>query len=843
MVKIRHRFTAFAVLIGVVPTIAGLATSSPAVAAPALAPGVVDAGVSLSGHGWGHGYGLSQWGAYGYAVDHGWTASQILDHYYGGTVAGTVPLDTVVAVRLQNLDGAQTAVVSESGGLKVDGVAGGPWKSVLAREVAPSTYRVWARSDAQVCPSSAEDPATTGWTVIADSVAGQVNIRTQADSSNTTSYGDLAAVCEPGGKVRSYRGLIRAVNDTAGGNRTVNEVPLEHYLRAVIAKEMSPSWATAGGGRGAQALQAQAVAARSYALAENRYSYARTCDLVCQYYMGAAVRSSVSGAYTRVEYPDTDAAVQATAGVVRRVGNTSGAIAYTMFSASSGGWTMPGTGGLLPFPAVIDEGDDTSLNPNYSWSTTIAGSTVSAKYPAIGTFTSLTVLARNGYGDWGGRVTSLSITGSAGSVTVTGDAFKSAMGLKSNWFTVNDGSAQPASPSPSTSPATTPVTAPATAAGSGCNGRTAPPVTGALTAAPAARYTPLEPVRLIDTRVGLGTSRLPLGAGCTLVIATGLGETATAAAVNITAIEPAAGGFVTAYSCGVERPTVSVVQALARKVVAGMAVVPLGGGGKICIYSNVAMDVVVDLFGSYASDSGVAYEPMAATRLYDSRSGQSPLAAGTMMRIPVVRSGGAPAGATAAALTVHATNAVGGGYVTVYPCSATRPVVSSLNTVSGSSVTNHVEVALNGTGEVCVYVSNAMHVVVDLSGWFGTGATTRFYAVPPFRAVDTRIGTGLSGAFAAGADRAVTLAGSGGLPASGTLRAVMAEVTAVDPSGAGYITIHPCLSPVPGVSMVRYVSGANAANVVASPDDASGRWCITASAAAHVLVDVSGYFA
>lgn len=498
---------------------------------------------------------------------------------------------------------------------------------------------------------------------------------------------------------------------------------------------------------------------------------------------------------------------------------------------------MPGTGGLLPFPAVVDEGDDTPSNPNYSWTATLAGSTISAKYPAIGTFNSLVVVARNGYGDWGGRVTSLMITGSAGSVTVTGDAFKSAMGLKSNWFTVNDGSAPPASPAP------TPVTPPATAAGSGCNGRTAPPVTGVLSAAPAARYTPLEPVRLIDTRIGLGTSRVPLGAGCTLVVATGLGDTATAAAVNITAIEPTAGGFVTAYSCGVARPTVSVVQALPRKVVAGMAVVPLGSGGNICIYSNVAMELVVDLFGSYASDSGVAYEPMAAARLYDSRSVQSPLAAGTMVRIPVVRSGGAPAGATAAALTVHATNAVGGGYVTVYPCSTTRPVVSSLNTVSGSSVTNHVEVALNGAGEICVYVSNAMHVVVDLSGWFGTAATTRFYAVPPFRAVDTRIGTGLSGAFAAGADRAVTLAGSGGLPASGTLRAVMAEVTAVDPVAAGYITIHPCLSPVPGVSMVRYVSGANAANVVASPDDASGRWCITTSAVAHVLVDVSGYFA
>ena len=61
--------------------------------------------VTLDGHGYGHGYGLSQWGAYGYAVDHGWSSAQILDHYYGGTVAASMPLDTRITVRLQLLDG------------------------------------------------------------------------------------------------------------------------------------------------------------------------------------------------------------------------------------------------------------------------------------------------------------------------------------------------------------------------------------------------------------------------------------------------------------------------------------------------------------------------------------------------------------------------------------------------------------------------------------------------------------------------------------------------------------------------------------------------------------------
>lgn len=388
----------------------------------------------LSGRGSGHGYGLSQWGAYGYAVDFGWSASQILDHYYGGTVSGTVPLDTTIAVRLQNLDNLQTAVVNANGRLVVDGVAGGPWKSVLAREVGPSVYSVWARSDAQVCPAATGDPVASGWTLVAASVSPVVNIRSTADVA-TTAFSDLPALCEPSGQVRSYRGVIRAVNGTDGENRTVNELPIEHYLRAVIAKEMSPSWANAGGGRGAQALQAQAVAARSYGLAEKRYSYAKTCDLVCQYYRGAAYRNSIGGSYIQVEYPSTDAAVLATAGVVRRVGNTSGPIAYTMFAASTGGWTTNGIGSLMPFPAVRDEGDATPLNPRHTWTATITGAAISAKYPSIGTFMSITILARNGIGEWGGRVTSLRVNGTAGSVTVSGESFRSAFGLTSTWFT------------------------------------------------------------------------------------------------------------------------------------------------------------------------------------------------------------------------------------------------------------------------------------------------------------------------------------------------------------------------------------------------------------------------
>lgn len=188
------------------------------------------ASVTIDGHGNGHGYGLSQWGAYGYAVDHGWTWTQILDHYYGGTVAGTVPVDSMITVRLQNLDDAQTTVVGEQAGWWWMGSAvarGSPCSS--ARSLPAHT--AWARTDAQVCPGASGDPATSGWAVVADSIAAQVNVRTQADSSPQPPATRTWRRCASRtARSAQYSGVIRAINDANGANRTVNEVRLEHYI-------------------------------------------------------------------------------------------------------------------------------------------------------------------------------------------------------------------------------------------------------------------------------------------------------------------------------------------------------------------------------------------------------------------------------------------------------------------------------------------------------------------------------------------------------------------------------------------------------------------------------------
>ena len=132
----------------------------------------------------------------------------------------------------------------------------------------------------------------------------------------------------------------------------------------------------------------------------------------------------------------TVAAVQATAGEVRRYADNS--IALTEFALSTGGHTAPQSEGN-GFPAVDDQGDDTVINTRQVWTVTINSTDIEAAYPSVGQFSSIQVIARNGLGAWGGRTRGLLVTGSAGSVTVNianllDDSFRQTFRLYSDWY-------------------------------------------------------------------------------------------------------------------------------------------------------------------------------------------------------------------------------------------------------------------------------------------------------------------------------------------------------------------------------------------------------------------------
>lgn len=369
---------------------------------------VVAPDVVLVGHGWGHGRGMGQYGAYGYAVDQGWSSAEILNHFYGGTRSGSIG-NPYLTVRLTSLEGSADPLKSA-----------GSWIT-SAQAFTVGNLLVAKGSAARVVPFG------TSWKVFitlhgcaagnnfGPYVVTSATMATTADPGADTTK--MLKICASG---RSYRGSLSPVLD-GSSVFIVNRLPMDSYLRGVVPRESPASWGDAGRGRGMAALQAQAVAARSYAEAGDDYPpYAKICDTnACQVYGGAAEQG------VALENARTDKAITSTAGQVRL--DASNKVVRTEYSSSTGGWTAPG--GL--WPAVRDQGDTES--PFHTWTRTLDGAALASRY-GVGTFRRILDIAQNGLGAEGGRVAEVEIVGSIASRTVSGSRFAADWNLDSNWF-------------------------------------------------------------------------------------------------------------------------------------------------------------------------------------------------------------------------------------------------------------------------------------------------------------------------------------------------------------------------------------------------------------------------
>jgi SpoIID/LytB domain protein len=420
--------------------IAAIITSlSPAPTPVHAADGQLPASYVIYGRGFGHGRGLSQYGSYGWATAYGWSWQQILDFYYGGATGNVVaPIDNpndTIRVWLSAMGTYQTGVVADvqNAVFLEDPVPGRVWTSLVAREVSEKVYRVWG-STSRRCTLPSQDPVTVGFELIGD-VANAASFSTQVGQDPAAAPTQTIGLCEPKSdrahRVRYYRGIIRAVNNSRNENRTINVTTMESYLRGVVPRESPASWGDVAGGAGMNALRAQSVAARSYASTENRYAgLANTCDTQdCQVYMGAAVREGVSEQPYSLEDPRTDAAIAETAGIVIRGRN--GAVVRTEFSSSNGGRTAGGV-----FTAQEDPGDLAANSSLMVWTRSVSAAQLQQRYPQIGTLTSLTTSHDGLGGDWNGYTTEVTVTGTTGSVKMSGWAFRTAFDLPAPWYGV-----------------------------------------------------------------------------------------------------------------------------------------------------------------------------------------------------------------------------------------------------------------------------------------------------------------------------------------------------------------------------------------------------------------------
>jgi stage II sporulation protein D len=415
--------------------IVSLAHAGPA-SADEIYPRPADQSVTLAGHGYGHGHGMSQWGAYG-AARSGLLWSDIMRFYYPGTVQTTIAQPTI-RVKVTGLLGS-TARVANDGNLQASFGTGhtGAWTLPTAESSGAKIvdYRIELGAQSPGVPTKAVLRYATNAGVVKTYVTApgnQINIRSLT--------GAAVRGIAPNGTYISYPGEFRGILVGAAGTEAVTPVVangLDTYLRGVVPSEMPASWS-------AEALKSQAVAARSYAYYElnhpqNAASY-DTCDTTsCQVYKGSTWQSGST--VTSIEQPSSNAAITATGNIVLTY---NGASAFTQFSAANGGYMTAGSQPYLV--GATDPYDGVVPNSAHSWTAEVSVAAIQSRWPSIGLYRDMRIVSRDGHGEWGGRVQSMVLEGNSGSVTMSGATFRTAFGLKSEWFIPTDPPFTPAYP-------------------------------------------------------------------------------------------------------------------------------------------------------------------------------------------------------------------------------------------------------------------------------------------------------------------------------------------------------------------------------------------------------------
>lgn len=249
---------------------------------------------------------------------------------------------------------------------------------------------------------------------------------------------------------------------------------------------------------------------------------------------------------------------------------------------------------------------------------------------------------------------------------------------------------------------------------------------------------PTAPRRIVDTR----HSGDPLQAGQVKRIRVagtpGIPATATAAMLNLTVVDTAGDGFLSAYPCPVSGnavPNASTLNFQPGDTVAAFTMTALSGG-DICIWSNQSAQLIVDTFG-WVTGSG-AIRVKNPTRVLDTRNGiwsTGPAAGGQTITLRVAGRGGVPNTARAALLTLTVADVSAHGFVTAWPCDEKKPNASVLNFWPGAVRANSALLKLShANGEICLsaYTSDGSSVslIADAVGWV-PGSISRPPVPPP----------------------------------------------------------------------------------------------------------------
>jgi hypothetical protein len=279
----------------------------------------------------------------------------------------------------------------------------------------------------------------------------------------------------------------------------------------------------------------------------------------------------------------------------------------------------------------------------------------------------------------------------------------------------------------------------------------------------------------------------------------------------------------------------------------------------VSITSTLTDDIISGQIPPFVSKSGT-YFPLPPTRVIDTRgNGIGPtgaLKAIGVYTFQVAGTGGVPSNAIAITGNLTVTGATGAGYVSVGPQIWGWPDFSTLNFPAKDDRANGVTVPLSDLGQLQAYYGassgKTVQLILDVTGYFLAGTSGKGYvAFGPKRILDTRPGAdhvGLDGKFVAGVSRQIQVAGVGGLPAAGSITAVVGNITVASPTAKGYVFLSPNPTTSPGSSTINFPAGDVRANNVVVPINPDGTLSAiyssaTGGATTDLILDISGYFA
>lgn len=365
---------------------------------------------------------------------------------------------------------------------------------------------------------------------------------------------------------------------------------------------------------------------------------------------------------------------------------------------------------------------------------------------------------------------------------------------------------------------------------------------------------PYGPTRLLDTRKGLGAPRAKVPTGSRIVLqVAGTGDIpsdATAVAVNLTATDTTANGYVTAG----QSSTVSNLNYRAGQTIANSAIVPLDPGGTIEIANagnkGGLADLIMDVTGYFTKADASQYGPAPLQRILDTRHGtgakQAQVPGGAGVPVTIAGIDSIPADATAVAVHVTVTDTAGNGWIAAEPDGAGTPTTSILNYLRGQTVSNTVIVPVAADGKIELYnggTRTPVDLIADVSGYFSTDAPDAYMPYTPTRVWDSRqfVGVGLWPNQAA--QQYLAPDGTGLVfPPDAT---VITNITLTNTTANGYITAYPDGASRPAISNLNYLKGQTVAGLGILSSTGWGQSIDvynTSTGTAALILDVFGYF-